>query len=274
MSSISLSVDSPKENSSKPKFTRFGHIWSREDDDLLRAAVEAHGNKPLWDSIAKSVPNRGANECKKRWKYLQDPDTQTARLEPWTDEEDAQLQQLVEELGTQWVDVAAALGGTRGAGECHARWNFINAAMLRKGRWLAEEDALILEQRNTNQLTWTEISLLLVNRHPDVIRQRYLFLSRPKVERQKNPKAWTEEEDAELKRLAEEHGAKNWELIASHFPGRSHYVCYRRYTECILRTKKSGSWSAEEDAQLTSLVKEHGPKWAYVSRFMDGRTPD
>ncbi|RYY82903.1 hypothetical protein EON63_12355 [archaeon] len=39
-----------------------------------------------------------------------------------TIQEDARLQELVEELGTQWVDVAAALGGTRGAGECHARY--------------------------------------------------------------------------------------------------------------------------------------------------------
>lgn len=36
-------------------------------------------------------------------------------------QEDARLQALVEELGTQWAAVAAALGGVRGAGECHAR---------------------------------------------------------------------------------------------------------------------------------------------------------
>lgn len=42
--------------------------------------------------------------------------------------------------------------------------------MLRKGRWSPEEDSLILEQRDTNMLTWTEISMLLANRHPDVIR--------------------------------------------------------------------------------------------------------
>lgn len=42
-----------QQNATKPKFTRFGHIWSREDDDMLRIAVESYGSKPQWDSIAK-----------------------------------------------------------------------------------------------------------------------------------------------------------------------------------------------------------------------------
>ncbi|RYY82905.1 hypothetical protein EON63_12365 [archaeon] len=54
MSFFKFPIDPPE---AKPKFTRFGHIWSREDDELLRIAVELHGNKPQWDSIAKVSPS-------------------------------------------------------------------------------------------------------------------------------------------------------------------------------------------------------------------------
>lgn len=42
-----------------------GRPWSAEEDSLLKAAVDAHGENDNWKIIAQAVPGRSNKACRK-----------------------------------------------------------------------------------------------------------------------------------------------------------------------------------------------------------------
>ena len=44
---------------------RQGKPWSAEEDDLLRKAVQIHGENDNWKAVAKCVPERTNKACRK-----------------------------------------------------------------------------------------------------------------------------------------------------------------------------------------------------------------
>ncbi|RYG69817.1 hypothetical protein EON64_01765 [archaeon] len=186
-------------------------------------------------------------------------------------QEDRRLIELVNELGTEWTDIARLMGGRTG-GQCLTRWRSHLNPSLKKGKWTSEEDALILEQRNKFGRTWVEISKMLTDRCDADIRERYLNLVRPKTGKRPPYRKWSPEEDDLLRKVVEENSEGNWELVARHFPDRSLYQVYRRWNEGMNPNLKSGHWTPEEDSKLAELVQEHGYKWTVIAKLMDGRT--
>ncbi|CAJ2505233.1 Uu.00g126270.m01.CDS01 [Anthostomella pinea] len=69
-------------------------------------------------------------------------------------------------------------------------------------------------------------------------------------------------------------GSINWSEIAESLPGRSNKDCRKRHLNEMDGTSKKGPWSKEEDAQLESLVKIHGPSWVAVSEAIGNRSAD
>jgi hypothetical protein len=144
---------------------------------------------------------------------------------------------------------------------------------LKKGNWTPEEDAIIVEQRNEYGRTWADISKSLPGRCDADVRDRFLWLTKPKTPRKSGtPKKWTSEEDDKLRQIVIEHEEANWEEIAKKMGDRTVYQCYRRWHEGFNNNIKRGSWSTEDDARLTELVHEHGHKWSIISKHMVDRT--
>ncbi|KAI8801874.1 hypothetical protein BJ742DRAFT_835275 [Cladochytrium replicatum] len=103
--------------------------WTDEEDHLLKTAIMREGFG-RWTEIAKSVPERTPDACRKRWEKVLDP---SIRKGPWTPEEDELLTGLVERFGKRkWTQIASQIPG-RTDKQCRQRWfDHLVAPMVRR----------------------------------------------------------------------------------------------------------------------------------------------
>jgi len=89
---------------------------------------------------------------------------------------------------------------------------------------------------------------------------------------------WKEEEDETLRVSFLMHRISNWDRVAEKIPGKTALQCKRRWQAIrptsnfeIMERRK---WSAEEDSQLTRLVRKYGSKnWRIIASHLRGRLP-
>lgn len=81
--------------------------WTPEEDELLTCLVAKHGSKN-WALIAQYLDGRIGKQCRERWRNHLDP---MIRRDKFTDEEDAEIIKLVDELGTRWARISEQLPG-------------------------------------------------------------------------------------------------------------------------------------------------------------------
>jgi len=83
---------------------------------------------------------------------------------------------------------------------------------------------------------------------------------------------WTKDEDDALRQAVELNGAKNWKMIAERLPHRTEVQCLHRWQKVLKPTLVKGPWTAEEDAKVVELVKQHGAKkWSLIASQLPGR---
>jgi myb proto-oncogene protein len=97
--------------------------------------------------------------------------------------------------------------------------------------------------------------------------QRWLKILRPGII--KGP--WSIEEDALLVCLVGQ-GFKNWATLAEQLPGRTSKQCRERWYHYLDPSVKKTEFTAEEDEIILKLHAEHGNKWSFISKHLDGRT--
>lgn len=85
-------------------------------------------------------------------------------------------------------------------------------------------------------------------------------------------KRFTPEEDARLKALASSDSFSRWEQIASKMPGRTARQCRDRYNNYLYKQITSAPWTAEEDKYILKMYQKIGPKWADISKLLNGRS--
>ncbi|RKP31303.1 hypothetical protein METBISCDRAFT_14368, partial [Metschnikowia bicuspidata] len=161
----------------------------------------------------------------------------------WTNDDDALLQTRLnqmypEVLTTQdfdaskvdWRLIAEAFGGTRKAKECRRRWVALLDPNLRRGRWTAEEDSLLMEQYNKHGSLWHTIARNIEGRSEHQCSKRYREILDPDV--RDRLKRWTESEDVQLVRMIVKHGTK-WKTIASELELRLPLSCRNRWRTLV-----------------------------------------
>jgi hypothetical protein len=111
--------------------TRARRRWTPEEDVKLTTAVTNTRKKKLsknWDAIAALVPNRTKDQCQNRWRWCTlDPsiDRTNGGAGKWKEDEDINLEQTVQKLGSKdWVAIAALVPG-RTRKQCNKRWHDI-----------------------------------------------------------------------------------------------------------------------------------------------------
>jgi hypothetical protein len=84
---------------------------------------------------------------------------------------------------------------------------------------------------------------------------------------------WTTEEDAKLTSAVKKLGDQ-WVAVVALVPGRTNTQCRRRWADNVDPSIdwKTGKWTTEEDAKLTSAEKKHGKDWLAVAALVPGRT--
>jgi myb proto-oncogene protein len=98
--------------------------FSEAEDRALRELVGQYGDSD-WGLISSKMPNRNVRQCHDRWVYYLSPDINN---EPWTEEEEMELINLINSVGLRWVKISK-IHGKRNDVQLKNRWNIIKRRM-------------------------------------------------------------------------------------------------------------------------------------------------
>jgi len=91
--------------------------------------------------------------------------------------------------------------------------------------WKPEEDMLVLQYVEKYGQKWTQIASLMGNRKGKQVRDRYLIVLKPSI----NKSTWTQAEDEMILSQYEKYGPQ-WCLIVKHLKGRTEAQVKNRYS--------------------------------------------
>lgn len=107
---------------------------------------------------------------------------------------------------------------------------------------------------------------------PSIARRRSTAVRKRQREVTAHRGNWSAEEDATLRRLVRERGAKGWREIAAAIPKRTGKQVRERWINQLSPGVKGGGWTEEEDRMVVFLQGRYGNKWSIIAKSLDGRT--
>ena len=120
--------------------------FTPEEDELLKKFVAQYGEHN-WERIAALLGNRNARQCHDRWKFYINP---KINKEPFTQEEDYLLINLVYQYGSMWVQISK---------------HFKNRSDVQmKNRWKTLQKQMNLQMPNYNFITNSYKNQIPINR--------------------------------------------------------------------------------------------------------------
>lgn len=117
-------------SSSKVRKKRSCTRWTEDENrKLIDAYVKYEGKN--WSAIAKEVGNKTSDQCNQHWHRVLNP---AISKKPWTDDEDNQLINRVNEYGeSSWKKISEGLRGRTDL-QCRHRWTQIKKTISKGGR--------------------------------------------------------------------------------------------------------------------------------------------
>lgn len=148
--------------------------------------------------------------------------------------------------------------------------------------WSADEDKRLREavKQLGKARNWRTIAENFVkSRSASQCSQRWHKTVRPELQHVKRG-TWSDDEDAKLRQLVEEHTSIHggnllgiWNGISRDMGfGRNPKQCRERWTHFLDPALKIGEWSMHEDHKLMQLYDEQGRKWSAIAKELPGRT--
>ncbi len=238
--------------------------WTKEEDEQLKNLVDLHEEN--WVEIAKEMRNRTNVQCSQHYQRTLNP---TIKHEKWTEEEDEQLKNLVDQHGEKWAEIAKEMPGRTDI-RCRQRYKRnLSPPTIKQGKWTEEENEQLQNLVDQHGKKWTEIAKEMLGRTDSQCSRHYKTLN-PAIKHGN----WTEEEDEQLKNLVDQYG-KNWVKIAKEMPGRMDRQCSQHYTRALNPAIKQGKWTEEEDNQLKEAVQRIGEgQWALIAQEFFDKTSE
>lgn len=155
--------------------------------------------------------------------YAQNTKEFSKNKQKWTAQEDDQLLEAVQKVGTKnWPEVANYLDGKSGSSCFHRYMKMLNPN-IKKGKWETSEDAQLYLSVKLMGSNWVSASKLLKTRTDLQCRERYCNVLSTDIDMSE----WTSHEDLKLITLVMLWG-KKWSKIAKMFNGRTDNQCWRR----------------------------------------------
>lgn len=137
------------------------------------------------------------------------------------------------------------------------------------GKWTKEEDnALRSALKEYGERKWKMISKKVIGRSPIQCLHRWTKILKPGLI--KGP--WTAAEDEALIRWVEKQGPNKWAKCSKVISGRNGKQCRERWCNHLDPSIKKGGWSPEEDIIIFNVFQAIGPKWAFIAKYLQGRT--
>ncbi|KAG9322422.1 hypothetical protein KVV02_003748 [Mortierella alpina] len=150
-------------------------VWTPEEDEYLRAAVQLYGDKTeKWAKIAACVPGRTNKNCRKRWFHSLDP---SLKKGAWTEEEDELLRTGVEKFKGQWSKIAERIQG-RTDDQCAKRWRESLDPEIDRAAWTPQDDVVLLQKFEEFGSQWQKIALSFPGRPGLHCRNRWRKIQR------------------------------------------------------------------------------------------------
>ena len=150
----------------------------------------------------------------------------------WTKEEDEKLIKLAQNFNERkWNEISKSFP-EKNSLQCFSRYKRIKPG-VNKGPWKTEEDNKILKLIEKFGKKWSKISNIIKTRNGKQIRDRYLNILAPNL----NKKKFTIQEDIKLIKLYKIYGNK-WAKIKEFFKNRTTEMIKNRFHSSIKKNIK------------------------------------
>lgn len=165
----------------------------------------------------------------------------------WTKDEDEKLIKLVRRNKEKnWKVIATQIKG-KDTLQCFSRYKRLKPGISR-GSWKPEEDQQILDLVGKYGKEWSKIARIMVSRNGKQIRDRFINVLDPAVNRSK----FTLDEDLLILRLFKQMGPK-WASMTNHFDRRSADMIKNRFYSSIKKKMENGTLVVEEEEKKDDI---------------------
>ena len=79
-------------------------------------------------------------------------------------------------------------------------------------------------------------------------------------------------EDDMIRKHVEKYGPHHWPVLANEIKSRNAKQCRERWANHLDPSITKTKWTEEEDLIIFQKYQDFGPKWAFISHFLPGRT--
>jgi hypothetical protein len=151
-------------------------IWTKEEDEFLLDYLKKNNNSRNWKKISEILKTKTPQQCTYRYNKLVEQMTKRK----WTRGEDIKLIELIEVFNKNWELIAKELPH-RSLKEIEERFTKKLDPSIKKSRFSADEDELLIKLYEKYGNQWFEISKHFKNRSVPVLKNRLFSFLRNRL---------------------------------------------------------------------------------------------